>query len=173
MNNTMDKVKKVYIDSRYKASDAVSNSKYKFDIKEGLDLPGNTVCYIDDISIPHTWYTIEYHNNIMYIEMSNPDLTLSYSLIAVPRGNYTASSLVSLIESLLQTIFPDYGFSCIYNHNVGTFQITNSNDRGFRRLTDEMVISLQGATHGVEQAMLEWYGNHVAYGLIGHPYYNN
>ena len=63
----MDKVKKVYIDSRYKSNDSVSNSDFKFDLKEGLDLPDNTVCYIDDISIPHTWYTIEENlNNIVY-----------------------------------------------------------------------------------------------------------
>ena len=84
-----------------------------FEIKDGLGLPGNTVCYIDDVSIPHTWYTVEYYNIIMYIDMSNPDLTLSYSFITVPRGNHTASSLVSAIESLLQNRFPDYGFSCI------------------------------------------------------------
>ena len=62
----MDKIKKVYIDSRYKSNDSVSNSDFKFELKEGLDLPDNTVCYIDDISIPHTWYTIEenLNNNI-------------------------------------------------------------------------------------------------------------
>ena len=105
--------------------------------------------------------------------MSNQDLTLSYPLITVPRGNYTASSLVSIIESLLQTGFPDYVFSCIYNHNVGTFKLTNSNDLGFGILTDEMALSLQGATYGAEQTLLKWYGNRVAYGLIGTPGFSN
>ena len=90
----------------------------------------------------------------MYIEIPNPDLTLSYSLITVPGGSYTASPLVSLIESLLQAGFPDYGFPCIYNNNVENSEITNYNDLGFRILTDEMAFSLQGATYGVEQAML-------------------
>lgn len=36
-----------------------------------------------------------------------------------------------------------------------------------------MVRSLQGDTYGVGQAMLEWYSNHVAYGIIGHPDSNN
>ena len=62
----MDKIKKVYIDPRYKTSDSVSNSNFKFEIKEGFDLPDNTACYIGGISIPHTWYTVEYYNNIMY-----------------------------------------------------------------------------------------------------------
>ena len=39
----MDNIKKVYIDSRYKTSDSVSNSGLKSEIKEGLDLPDNTV----------------------------------------------------------------------------------------------------------------------------------
>ena len=68
----MDKIKKVYIDSRYKTNDSVSNSDFKFELKEALDLPDNTVCYIDDICIPHTWYSIGYYNNKLYIENTYP-----------------------------------------------------------------------------------------------------
>ena len=39
----MDKIKKVYTDSRYKTNDSVSNSDFKFELKEALDLPDNTV----------------------------------------------------------------------------------------------------------------------------------
>ena len=39
----------------------------KLELKEPLDLPDNTACYVDDISIPHTWRTIESHNNKFYI----------------------------------------------------------------------------------------------------------
>ena len=59
----MDKIKKVYIDSRYKTNDSVSNRDFKFELTEALDLGGNAVCYIDDVSIPHTWYTVEDYNN--------------------------------------------------------------------------------------------------------------
>ena len=63
----MDNNKKVYVDSRYKTSDSESNSDFKFEINEALDLPDNTYCYIDDICIPHTWYTVEDFNNTLYI----------------------------------------------------------------------------------------------------------
>ena len=69
----MDTIKKVYIDNKYKTNDGVSNSDSKFEIKEALDLPDNTVCYFDDISIPHTWYTVEEYNNQLYIDSTNPD----------------------------------------------------------------------------------------------------
>ena len=40
----MDNNKKVYVDSRYKTSDSVSNSDFKLEINEALDLPDNTYC---------------------------------------------------------------------------------------------------------------------------------
>ena len=60
----MGKIKKVYIDSRYKTSGSISNSAFTFELKESLDLPENTVCYIDDISIPRSWYTIENYSTL-------------------------------------------------------------------------------------------------------------
>ena len=50
----MDKLKKVYIDSRYKTNYSVNNSEFKFENKEALGLGEKTQCYTDGISIPHT-----------------------------------------------------------------------------------------------------------------------
>ena len=83
----MDKIQKVYIDSRYKTNDSVSNNGFKFEIKEALDLGAHAVCYIDDISIPHTWYTIANHNNQLYIETANNSIT-DGTVITLPNGNY-------------------------------------------------------------------------------------
>ena len=71
----MDKIKKVYIDSGYKTSDSISSSGLKFEIQERLGLSDNTVCYIDDMSIPHTWYTIGTYNNQLYVETTNNSIT--------------------------------------------------------------------------------------------------
>ena len=59
----MDKIKKAYVDSRFRTRDSNSDSDFKFEVKEPLGLPDNIVCYVDDISIPHTWRTIESHND--------------------------------------------------------------------------------------------------------------
>ena len=59
----MCKIKKAYVDSRFRTRGSNSDSDFNFEVKEALDLPVNTVCYIDDISIPHTWRTAESHNN--------------------------------------------------------------------------------------------------------------
>ena len=52
-------VKKIYIDSRYRTSDSLSTSSFKFPLARTLYFPKNTVFYIEDVCIPHTWYTIE------------------------------------------------------------------------------------------------------------------
>ena len=157
----MDKIKKVYIDSRYKTNGSVSNSVLQFGFKESLDSGGNAVCYIDGISIPHTWYTVEDYNNKLYIEATNPDLTLSASILTVASGNYTASSLATTLNNLLQTRFPNDNFSCVYNISVGT--ITISSTMNFRIMTDGFVKTLQGIS--------SWYGNNNE--EIGHPGYDN
>ena len=91
----MGKIKKVYIDSQYKNSDSISNIGFKFGIKEGHD----TACYIDDISIPHTWYTVETYNNQLYIETANNSIT-NATIMVLPGGNHTASSLAVTVALL-------------------------------------------------------------------------
>ena len=151
---------KIYIDSRYKPSDYVSNSNLTSEIREGIGLLDNTICYIDDFSTPHIWYTIEYYNNITYIETINQD----YTLITLPIGNYTAAILITTIESLLQTRFPEHGFYCKFNNNVGRFKITNSSNSNLRIMTDEMAIPKQGSDS-------TWYGN--LGDVISQPDYTN
>ena len=134
----MDKIKKVYIDSRYKTSYSISNSDFKFEIKEALDLPGNTVCYIDDISIPHSWYTIENYDNKLYIDNTREDLSLSASVLSIPAGNYNASNSASTLQSVLQAAYPNENYKCAYNSARGS--ITIPAIRSLRTYTDDQVI---------------------------------
>ena len=131
-------------DYRYETSGSISNSGLKFEIMEGLDLPDSTVCYIDGISIPHTWYTIETYSNQLYVEATNNSIT-NATIIILPDGNYTASGLAITMALLLQTGFPEICFSYNYNNNVGTIKITSSSDSRFRILTNGTVVSLQGS----------------------------
>ena len=119
----------MYVDSRYKSNDSVSNSDFKFEVKEALDLPDNTVCYIDGISIPHTWYTIEGNlNNTLYIitTQMDPGVTPTwYHALAleIPSGNYTGSSLAMALQTELNIAEPDHQFVCIYNNATGSITI--------------------------------------------------
>ena len=52
-------VKKIYVDSRYRTLDSISCSSFKFPLARNLYFPKNTVFYVEDVCIPHTWLTIE------------------------------------------------------------------------------------------------------------------
>ena len=118
----------------------VSNSDFKFEIKEALDLPENTVCYVDVISIPHSWCTIEHCKIRFYMENTQEDLSLSASVLSLPSGNYNASNLASTLQSVLQATFPNENYTCIYNTARGS--ITISSIRSFKIYTDDQVVEM-------------------------------
>ena len=150
----MDKNKKVYVDSRYKTSDSVSNSDFKFEINEALDLPDNTYCYIDDICIPHTWYTVEDFNNTLYIvakvfirygtTYATPKFQ-GYAL-KLTNGNYTGLSLATEIQEILQTSIPELAFTCSYTIATGKLTIKAGIDKLFKVLTNFQASSIDPGT---------------------------
>ena len=136
----MDKVKKVYVDSRFRTNDSVSNSDFKFELKEALDLQDNTWAYVDDICIPHTWRTIESHNNKLYIILKQEyivgggaSLGFAYKhdgyILTIPEGNYTGVGLANTIQELLNNFAITFIFEVVYNPARGSFTLTaNSED---------------------------------------------
>ena len=97
----------------------------------------------------HGIRTIEIYNNQLYIETTDSPITNATER-SLPNGNYTASSLAAKLILFSQTRFPEIGFSCDYNNNVGTLNVTNSSDSQFRILADDTAVSLQGN---------DWYGD--------------
>ena len=45
-------VKKIYIDTKYKTKDSISNSNFKYALPQTMFMPENTVFYVDDVAIP-------------------------------------------------------------------------------------------------------------------------
>ena len=69
-------VKKIYVDTKNKTSDSVSNSQFKWELPETISLPHNCIFYIDDITIPYSWYTINANlNDRLFIQMTNNNYT--------------------------------------------------------------------------------------------------
>ena len=124
----MDKIKKVYVDSGNKTNDRVSNSDFKFEVKEALGLPDNTVSHVDDILIPHTWFTIGRNmNNTLYIITTkmNTGIPTWYHPLAIdiPSGNCTGSSLALALQAELQFAEPVFQFVCTYDPPTGGITI--------------------------------------------------
>ena len=132
----MDKVKKVYVDSRFRTNDSDSNSDFKFELNEALDLADNTVCYVDDISIPHTWRTIESYNNKFYIilrtTVTNTGGSATYNwfpyVITIPEGNYDGYRLASGLQDLINSIEINFTFEVKYNTATGSIKIEETTE---------------------------------------------
>ena len=111
-------IKKLYIDTKYKNRESVSNSNFKIDLPQTLYFPDNSVFYIDDISIPHSWYTIEQNvNDKLYIEISHVDSNVgttvdSYQIVTISPGIYNGVELALEIQTKIEasinnSIFPN------------------------------------------------------------------
>ena len=107
---------------------------FKFELKEPLNLPDNTVCYLGDISIPHTWRTIESHSNNCYILSQKwylagggYEATVGYNynpyVVTLPEGNYTGTQMATAIQELLNGFAVTFDFEVLYQLARGTITI--------------------------------------------------
>ena len=135
----MDNIEQTYVESRFRTRDSNSDSDFKFELKEPLDLPDNTVCYVDDISIPHTWRTIESHNHKFYIILKmeyliggGTDMTVGYNydpyVLTLPEGNYTGAKLAIAIQELLNGFAVTFDVEELYHPARGTITIETKSE---------------------------------------------
>jgi hypothetical protein len=102
-------VKKIYIDTRYKTPDSISNSRFKYELSASVLLPDDTVFYIDDICIPHSWYTIETNiNDKFYISVYDFPNTSIYTdyVLTLESKTYTGADLATELQAQLNTLVP-------------------------------------------------------------------
>ena len=52
-------INKVYTGSRFKIQDSKSNSEFKYELLESVQVPDKCACFIDDVIIPVSWYDID------------------------------------------------------------------------------------------------------------------
>jgi len=131
-------IKKIYIDSKFKTSDSTNNAKFKIELPSSLTLPNNTVFYIDDVCIPHSWYTIEAGiNDKLFMRFANfPDLeNFTDHIITLESKSYTGPDLVTEIQVKLNSLYSSI-FVVAYNAAKHTLSIsTSSSAKVFKLLT--------------------------------------
>ena len=112
-------VKKIYIDTRFKTKYSNSNSDFKFQLSQTVQLPDNCVCFIDDIIVPHSWYSIEDYNNRLYIRQLDISGAADDRIITIPSQNHTGASLALAIKAGLEAAFGAGTYNAVYNERNG------------------------------------------------------
>ena len=148
----MLKYKKVYIDSSYKVSG--TSSEFTIDLPETVQLEENMLCQIHEVSIPHSWYSINSTNNNLYFrhQVIPPGIVagITYRKITIPEGNYTANDLAQTIEIALNLVYDtgDRPNTHSISYNTSTNKYTFSSNYAtviFVVLTDGEVAPLSGS----------------------------
>ena len=148
----MLKFKKVYIDSSYKVSG--TPSEFTIDLPETVQLDENMLCQIHEVSIPHSWYSINSTNNNIYWmhQVIPPGVIagITYRKVTIPEGNYTAVDLAQTIQIainlLVDTVDRPNTYSLSYNTSTNKFTVSSNYATViFVLLTDGEIAPLAGS----------------------------
>ena len=125
--------KKIYIDSKFRSSDSTSSSDFKYELPETMTFGENTVFYVDDICIPHSWDTVIANiNNKLYfkIYVINAGNETEYHRIAtIEAGSYLPPDLALEIQNKMNAIAQTATtvadmFTCAYQAKTNKIQIS-------------------------------------------------
>ena len=121
-------IKKIYIDIRFMSSDSESSSNFKVDLPTTVTLPEDTVFYIDDICIPHSWYTIdEERNNKFYFKIGSTSYVKT-----VPSGNYSTITLNAILVALMNSVQNTHAANTnISGNTVGISTSTTTSNQSY------------------------------------------
>lgn len=147
-------IKKLYLDSRYKRYDSISNSNCKFELKQPIHLPLKCVAYIDDIQIPHTWYNVSDTNNKLFIRSLNSNDVQNDNIITMDSKNYTLALLATELNTKLNAVFGGF-LNCSANERRGTISFVSSTGHKHRIYSDEELYA------GDNDSDFDWLGGYV------------
>ena len=95
--------------------------------------PVNTVFYVDDVCIPHSWHTVESFNNKLFFRVSQLNAMHNDYVLELTQQVYNGASLATEISNKI--ISEGYGPTVTYNPTKQQITISIENF-SFRFLTD-------------------------------------
>jgi hypothetical protein len=87
------KFRKIHVDSRLRSSGTSNNFEYS--LAETFDTPEGTVCYVDNVVLPHSWSSIDTTNNWLYIAErvgAGPSYTYTVRKLELTTGNFSGTT---------------------------------------------------------------------------------
>jgi len=119
-------MQKIYIDSRFKLPSSESNSNFRVELNNVVEFDAGTRCYLSNVIIPNTWYTIEDNNDRLYVRINHSGLNTSTDyIVSLTHKNYDLTSFRAELETRLDNL--GISFTVVYDVNLGTLAIMCNN----------------------------------------------
>ena len=112
--------KKIFIDTKHKTTDSTSNSNFRWELPETLSLPHNIIFYVDDVCIPHSWYTIETNiNDKLYLMVCPTDVDadgdgIAYKIVTIDPGIYNGGEIAIELQTKMEASINNVFFLTCY-----------------------------------------------------------
>ena len=148
----MPQVKKICVDSRFANPLSKSNTDFKMDLTDSIMLPDNTAVIITDISIPHTWYSIEYFNENFYFRVVDSDpesgvISINDFIVKLQRKNYDIDSLADELQTKMNAAYGSDIFLTATTHPTARIAINIiGTNRSFYIFSDKDLINRVNGT---------------------------
>ncbi len=107
-------LKKLYVDSKYKVEKSNDNSNFTIALHENITFGDNTIMYIDDVTIAHSFWSIEEgYNDKIYMRLDYDGL-LTDNILTLTAGNYNSTTFKTELSAQINQGFTNPVHSCEY-----------------------------------------------------------
>ena len=83
-----------------KTKESKSNSDFKCELVESIQLPDTCVCFVDDVVIPVPWYNIDESNQNIYVQRFQDIETVHFTdrVVSIEVSNHTTDTLTDPVQ---------------------------------------------------------------------------
>ena len=139
--------RKIYIDSRQAQG---TGSDFFLTLKQSVQVPENTLAYIDDVILPNTFVTVDANRCYIFISETVGTTTFSFRT-QIAYGNYAGIDLAAALQTALRqhTSINPGQYNVNFDVNTGLLKITNDSATGSWHLTTRAQLLAAGTWGGV------------------------
>ena len=140
-------VRKIHVSSDFRKPGGTP-SDFSIALSSSVQLPDDTVAYIDNITINNSFYTVTTgFSDLLYIAEQAAS-TITCRSIQLPQGNYSLISYAKALEDALNTGAPaslgTTPYTVTYFLTEGNLQITANNTFAFNIMSDPQILNHDG-----------------------------
>ena len=132
-------------------------------LAQSIEVPENTVAFVDSVHLPNVFTTIHARNRNLYLAEYVSASSKAYKTVQLSEGSYNGVTLAAELKSRLDANTQTSAtFTVVYQESTG--QLTVSSTVSFKFLTEEEARSTHGAG-----GLTGYVPNQTAYAVIGWP----